>query len=356
MGLFDKMKEPVFLKESNNAELQLGKMKAMEPFLNDEGKKALIQDMKWIEYGIAGERNIAFELKNSHMPMYVLHDIYLTDGKNNAQIDYLVITKKICFVIECKNLYGNVEITNTGNFIRTTEFDGKKKMEGIYSPITQNQRHIDLMKKIRMDRKSNVITKAMEEKKFDEMYKSVIVLSNPKTILDAKFAPEDIKEQVIRTDQLVNFIKSSYNKSSNTTLSDDKMKELAEFYLNLHTVSNVDVSKKYNQYYKKDTEGKIEVVQKNKTVSIEKKSKNQKDHVPVEESTMYKKLKEFRLKKSREENIKPYFIYNDAQLKDLITKMPKTHSELLKVSGFGEVKVKKYGADILRIMSQYQDL
>lgn len=46
-----------------------------------------------------GENNIEFELKNSHFPMYILHDIYLEDGDLSAQIDYLVFTKKNCFVI-----------------------------------------------------------------------------------------------------------------------------------------------------------------------------------------------------------------------------------------------------------------
>ncbi|NLZ73392.1 MAG: NERD domain-containing protein, partial [Bacteroidales bacterium] len=136
MGLFDRLKEPVFLKESSNAEVQLEKLKALEPLLNPEGQALIRQDIKCLEYGIAGEKNIAFELKNSHMPMYILHDLYLEDGDLSAQIDYLVFTKKICFVIECKNLIGDIEINGAGDFIRTTEFGGRKKKEGIYSPIT----------------------------------------------------------------------------------------------------------------------------------------------------------------------------------------------------------------------------
>lgn len=65
---------------------------------------------QYLEYGIAGEKNIEFELKNSHKPMYILHDIYIQDGDLSAQIDYLVFTKKICFVIECKYLYRDIEI------------------------------------------------------------------------------------------------------------------------------------------------------------------------------------------------------------------------------------------------------
>ena len=41
--------------------------------------------------------------------VYVLHDIYLEIGDLSAQIDYLVITRKMVFVIECKNLIGDIE-------------------------------------------------------------------------------------------------------------------------------------------------------------------------------------------------------------------------------------------------------
>ena len=38
-------------------------------------------------------------------------------------------------------------------------------------------------------------------------------------------------------------------------------------------------------------------------------------------------------------------------MKDSIKKNPKNEEELLKVSGFGKVKVEKYGKDILKILS-----
>ncbi len=64
------------------------------------------------------------------------------------------------------------------------------------------------------------------------------------------------------------------------------------------------------------------------------------------------KLKEFRLKRSREEKIKPYFIFNDKQMMDLIEKRPKTKAELQTVQGFGEAKASKYGDEILGILVQ----
>ena len=154
MKLFNKASEPIFLRESDVLEKQIEQLKSIEPRLNAEGKGLIAKDIKCLEYGRVGEQNIFFELKNSHMPLYILHDIYLEDQTLNAQIDFMVFTRKMCFVIECKNLYGNIEITREGDFIRTIEFGSKKVKEGIYSPITQNERHLQLMKKIKIGRAS----------------------------------------------------------------------------------------------------------------------------------------------------------------------------------------------------------
>jgi len=349
MGLFNRMKEPVFLKESSDAEIQLDKLKALESMLNEEGQNIIKQDIKRLEYGIAGEKNIEFELKNSHMPICILHDIYLEDGDLSAQIDYLVFTKKICFVIECKNLYGDIEINNSGDFIRTIEFGARKKKEGIYSPITQNQRHLELMKKIKTDNKNNILTKLIAGRYFEDFNKSVVVLANPKTVLNAKYAKKEVKEKVIRADQLIQYIKDMYENSKVAADSEDKMLAWAQSYLDLHKNVEKDYTGKYEQY-------KINIItpQKKEAPSpVAERSAIRVDEIPVEETDIFKELKAYRLDMSREEKIKPYFIYNDNQLKDLIAKMPRNKEELKTVSGFGEVKANKYGDDILKIIKKY---
>ncbi|WP_326909816.1 HRDC domain-containing protein [Sedimentibacter sp. MB31-C6] len=348
MGLLNRMKEPIFLKENSNAEEQLEKLKALEPLLNIEGQGIIRQDIKYLEYGIIGEKNIAFELKNSHMPMYIIHDIYLEDGDLSAQIDYLVFTKKICFVIECKNLYGDIEINSVGDFIRTIEFSGRKKREGIYSPITQNQRHLELMKKMRIDNKNNILAKFMLDKYFEDFTKSLVVLANPKTVLDARFAKKEISNKVIRADQLVKYIKTMYEKSKEPAFSDEGMLEWAQYYIDLHKEVVKDYTEKYEMYK----------INKSKSPQEATPAKGESsDAVDVvsslEETNIFKELRAYRLRKSREEKVKPYFIYNDNQLKDLISKMPRSKEELKTVSGFGEIKANKYGDDILQILNQY---
>lgn len=337
MGLFNKLREPVFLKESSSAELQLKQLKEIEPFLNKEGKAIINQDIRCLEYGIEGEKNIAFELKNSHMPIYVLHDIYLESGDLNAQIDYLIITKKICFVVECKNLYGDIEINSEGDFIRTMEIGGKKKKEGIYSPITQNQRHLELMKKIAMDKKNNIVTKFMTDRYFTDFNKTLVVLANPKTILNAKSAKKEIKEKVIRADQLVRYIKDTYNDSKEQVISDEKMYEWAMKYMERHKDVQKDYSQKYQKY----------MINEDDSCDIREADNN------IEKLEVYVQLKAYRLSKSREEQIRPYYIFNNEQLNELVKTAPKNSNELLQVSGFGAAKVKKYGNDIIRIIQEY---
>lgn len=362
MGIFDKMKEPVFLKEDSDMQRQLEILRSLEPCLNEEGKTRIKEDIRRLEYGLAGEQNIAFELKNSHMPMYILHDIYLESGELSAQIDYLVVTRKICFILECKNLYGNIEINQAGDFIRTTEFGRHKKKEGIYSPVTQNQRHLELIKKLKVEGKANLITKKIYENTFYNFYKPVVVLANPNTILSAKYAKEVIREQVVRADQLVNYIKTVYLNSKEVENSDKQLLAWAQSFLEMHHEIQKDYLLKYNQYkIDKELHAKNEVQEEKTQAASEEKagevypdrntSGSTVSDLSMEETDLYRRLKQFRLEKSREEGIKAYYIFNDSQLRDLIGKNPRSKEELMTVNGFGQVKVEKYGEDILKILS-----
>jgi len=75
--------------------------------------------------------------------------------------------------------------------------------------------------------------------------------------------------------------------------------------------------------------------------------------VSIEKTSLYKELKEYRLNKSREEKVKPYFLYNNLQLEAIIRAKPKTVEELKEINGFGNVKCEKYGADIIYIIKYY---
>lgn len=332
MGLFDKLNEPVFIKEDNNAAKQLELLEELYDKAQDAVKKQIEQEIKYISYGIKGEEQIAFELKNSHMPMYVLHDLYLEFEDLSAQIDYLIITRKGIFVIECKNLFGDITVNSNGDFVRSIKLGGRLVKEGIYSPITQNKRHLEIIRQVRGQDKS-ALTRVFFEKYFYDRYHSIVVLANPKTILNTKYAPKEVREKVIRADQLIEYIKKVNTRINIDTNNDKEMKALAEYFLSKHAPKEMTYHKKYEQIIEEETNTPVEIADDSNNVEL-----------------LIQKMKEYRLKQSREDKVKPYYIFTDKQMLDIIEKRPSNIEELMRISGFGEVKCGKYGEQIIEIL------
>ncbi len=247
MGLFDKIREPVFLKEDSEAVQQLQQLEALLPLVAADMKEELENEIRIVKAGIRGEEAIAFELRNSHLPMFILHDLLLEYKGLTAQIDYLIVTRKKVFVIECKNLVGNIEINSSGDFIRTVPYGQKRKTEGIYSPVTQNKRHLELIKQIRADTKANVLQRRAFENNFYNSYSSVVVLANPQSVLNARYAKKDVRQQVIRVDQLVEHIRTVLTDPDSGSISEKTMEETAQYFLGLHRPRATDYAARYRQ-------------------------------------------------------------------------------------------------------------
>lgn len=348
MGVFDSFKEvvmqkpvhlkkPDFYKADSDARNQLERLEQLYLTAPDKVKPLISRDIKLLSYGIAGEETIAFELNNSYLPIIVLHDLHLEYEGLSAQIDYLIITTKFCLVVECKNLFGNLEVNSRSEFIRELDFNGKRKKEGIYSPITQNMRHMEMIKRLRGASKKNPLMRAAFEKYFDDSYRSVIVLANPKTVINLRKAPKVVKDQIIRSDQLIEYIKRLLRESKEMASSEKEMYKRADFFLGLHTENTVDYTKKYSQDAYENQEKEPEPVK-----------------TAWEETPLYQELKRYRYETSKAEGVKAFYIFNNAQLEGLIAGMPRNLDELKKISGFGEVKCEKYGNAIVEIVGKHR--
>ena len=64
-------------------------------------------------------------------------------------------------------------------------------------------------------------------------------------------------------------------------------------------------------------------------------------------------LKVWRREKANEEKIKPYIIFSDSSLIDIVNKLPKSKEELLEIRGIGEKKLDKYGIEIIELLDEY---
>lgn len=363
MGFFDKLNAPILHKDSDEMIKQISILEELKEKASGKTKNLMLKDIKLLEYGKQGEESVLFELTNSFMPMLILRDIRIEHENLSAQIDFVVITRKITFIIECKNLFGDIQVNEAGDFIRTIQFGGNKIREGIYSPITQNKRHLEIIKVVRKNSQTSNLRKMMFEKYFDENYKSIIVLANTKTIIDVRKADKGIRNQIIRNDQLISHMKKVISNSKLEESSDKQMVERAEYFVKVHQPSKNDYISKYDMHPDKPLEKKVEAESKvgakdevQVVYKIEAESKAEsKREVKVEvkdEERLYQELKLYRLEKSREEGIKAYTLFTNKQLEELVEVRPETLEKLMGISGFGEIKVNKYGQDIVDIISK----
>lgn len=78
------------------------------------------------------------------------------------------------------------------------------------------------------------------------------------------------------------------------------------------------------------------------------------DCPPDAEEGVFDGLRAWRSEIAREMQVPAYIVFSDATLMALAEAMPETEEELLDISGIGPVKVEKYGAGLLRVLSGFQ--
>ncbi|MEP7038860.1 MAG: RQC domain-containing protein, partial [Acidobacteriota bacterium] len=71
---------------------------------------------------------------------------------------------------------------------------------------------------------------------------------------------------------------------------------------------------------------------------------------------LFDELKILRTTFAREESVPPYVVFSDATLIEMATYLPENENEMLKISGVGDVKMEKYGAEFLEIILEYCEI
>ena len=62
---------------------------------------------------------------------------------------------------------------------------------------------------------------------------------------------------------------------------------------------------------------------------------------------LFDRLRQVRLEFARNDNVPPYVVFSDATLVEMATYLPQTETEMLRISGVGDLKMDKYGGDFL---------
>ncbi len=100
-----------------------------------------------------------------------------------------------------------------------------------------------------------------------------------------------------------------------------------------------------------------ESLQFRKVVQAEKKSKSsgskKKEEVRKVDQALFEALREVRLRLAQEQGVPPYVIFHDATLIDMARNRPANDDSFRYISGVGEKKLERYGAEFLSVIQEH---
>lgn len=337
MGILDtlvngvRFTDTIFYKKTSDLQDKYDALKK----LNNEypNNDDLQTEMYIVKKGLAGENEIAYQLEKSNIGMYVLRDIKLKYENLTAQIDYIIITPIFVYLVECKNLIGNITVNENGDFINEYTIKGRKMRKGMYSPLRQVEAQREVLRKI-WESNASTIKKLFGSSWFNYYRRTLVVAANPETILNTSKAPKEIKSKVFRADALVRKLESDFaNRRSDDVVDSQKaMEKAAQSYIDISSKEGEN----YYEYYKNKLGLNNDVI--NKSVDKVDELKN--------------KLIEFRKERSKELNIPAYYVFNNDELDELIELKPKTIEELKSSKILSSVKLKTHGVQIIDIINK----
>lgn len=361
MVLFEKFQKTVFVKDDCELEEKIDSLKAIRDKVVERDE--IEKEIKISELGLIGEKRIEYELKCANIGMYVLHDVNVVVDDLTAQIDWVVVTPAYCYLIECKNLIGNVTVNAQGEFRRYYQYKGKKIAEAIYSTYRQAVRHKEILKKVWCARRRKIEI-FFQDNIFESWYKPLVVFSNPSGILDVRYAPAEIKRNIVKVDNLIEYFKADIRKNASDLMSKKYMEENAISILkNINKIVKKDYTKRYT-LVQSDSGEKQNAICNDELKSVEiaeaDKIENQVsscEGVEREDNSTQKNLEEellkFRKEKSKNMNVPAYYIFTNDEMNKILEEKPRTLEELKKNNILSAIKIKCHGKEIIKIVNEF---
>ncbi len=298
--------------------------------MNEEypNNEELLSELFIVKKGLDGENEIAYQLKKAHIGMYVLRDIKVKHEDLTAQIDYVIITPVYTYYVECKNLVGNITVTDKGDFIREFTINGKKIKKGMYSPLRQVEAQREVIRKI-WESNSSAIKKFFASKNFDYYRRVLVVAANQDTILNTNRAPKEMKYKILRADALVRQIEYDLDHRGNDEYLESKkgMEEMAQSYVDLSSKEEINYYNYYKEKYCNDV------------------------RAPINDD-LKDRLIELRKNRSNEMNIPAYYVFTNEELDKLVELRPKTVEELKNANILTAIKIKTHGEEIIKTINK----
>ena len=290
--------------------------------------------------GEIGENKVLDELKYSFYPMHIFKDISINIGEFQCQIDFVILTKKSMYLIECKNTKFNVKIDKTGSFYLINE--GKKNRT--FSVLNQIERQKMILEQldlgVEIKEMHPIVVYANEETGIEIEDKDalrgidVINLDRLNSLIREK--EKDLKE--IYTAEEIEKIKNSLinpNIKNNDYLEEDTVK-WEEYELRLLLEKNINEKKALEKIAEKNVLKNVKSELNGSKISI---------------SEFKDVLKKYLERKSEKLGVTSSSLMTEVMRDEILEKMPTTVNQLSKLLVSNSIYFHKISNDLLAMIN-----
>ena len=285
--------------------------------------------------GFLGEQEVCYQLEISHRNLYYLWDVTLQNKIGKAQIDFLVFTPKMCFVIEVKNWTGEIVIDKNSDVIQNGE------LITIDNPIKTNENKLRLIESFAKQDLKYLGSRKRKLNDFSKYFKSIIVFSRTRNKKRCVLKNESGLEYIMREDKLISYIEKVYDAEKCYTLSQEELIKWrsAVDEMNLNSRYEMPEGSEQKTYYK------LKLVDKDDFQAIK---------YEFRETEIFKLVQAWRLEQSRRDGITAKNVFWDREVFTIIVGNVTSIEGIRAISDISREKVEKYGKGIIQIIKENQ--
>ena len=322
---------------NNNIKNLMNKQKTESAALKNN---ALNYQILLFKIGELGESKVLDELKYSFYPMNIIKDISINIGEFHCQIDFLIITKKSIYLIECKNNGANLKIDSNGSFYLVKE--GKKNR--IFSVLNQIERQKMILEQLDFDvdikNIKPIIVYANEETGIEiedeTILRGIDVINLDRLNSLIREKEKDLEE--IYTEEEIEKIKNKLLDPilKNSDYVEENSKKWDEFELRMQLEKNINEKKALEK-----------IAERNSAKSI--KSNN--DGSKISKDEFGEILEKYLIRKSEKLGVTTTSLMTEMMKDEVLEKMPTTVAQLSKLLVSNSVFFHKISSDLLSMIN-----
>ena len=327
---------------NNNIKNLMNKQKTESSALKNN---ALNYQILLFKIGELGESKVLDELKYSFYPMNIIKDISINIGEFHCQIDFLIITKKSIYLIECKNNGANLKIDSNGSFYLVKE--GKKNR--IFSVLNQIERQKMILEQLDFDvdikNIQPIIVYANEETGIEiedeTILRGIDVINLDRLNSLIKEKEKDLEE--IYTEEEIGKIKNKLLDPilKNSDYVEENSKKWDEFELRMQLEKNINEKKALEK-----------IAERNSTKSI--KANN--DGSKISRDEFGEILEKYLIRKSEKLGVTTTSLMTEMMKDEVLEKMPTTVAQLSKLLVSNSVFFHKISSDLLSMINNIKSV